>query len=73
MNLPNHLRADIRDGMNPTLVLAIYCCTCEDYIGQRSDFEELGEGDEVECTSCAEPEPTEEELWDFKRRVFKNG
>lgn len=56
MNLPSHLRADIRDGMNPDLVYAVHCIRCEEYVG---DYRKLiQEGFDVEsgllCGKCTE-------------------
>jgi len=55
MNLPSHLRADIRDGMNPTLVYAVNCFKCEVYIG---DYRKLiRDGLDIEsgllCPKCS--------------------
>jgi len=74
-NIPNHLLADIRDGMNPTSVYAVYCTQCERYIGDYRRLSYNFDPDTILCGGCEEEleerEPTEEELWDFKRRVFR--
>lgn len=54
VNLPRHLRDDIRQGMNPAEVLAVYCVRCESFVGswkdlaRREDFDE----DTIECEDC---------------------
>lgn len=51
MDLPNHLRADIRQGMNPAVVLAVHCSRCGEYMGQIRSFEGQ-DTDTVICETC---------------------
>lgn len=52
MELPNHLRADIRQGMNPDIVLSVYCCRCEAYIKRFYKLEEHEDPDSLLCEDC---------------------
>jgi len=52
--LPAHRRADLKDGINPEIVLAVFCVNCGEYVGKwrelarREGFHE----DTVECELC---------------------
>jgi hypothetical protein len=52
MELPNHLRADIRQGMNPDIVLAVHCCRCEKYIKRFYNLESHEDPDSLLCEDC---------------------
>lgn len=58
MNLPNHMRADIRDGMDPTIATSVFCTRCEKNIGHinkvREEFPDQ-DLDTIMCEGCEEP------------------
>lgn len=50
--LPPHLRADLRDGINPARVLSVYCKVCGEYVGRYSEIEDLKDEDDYVCKEC---------------------
>ena len=54
MTLPIHRLKDLRDGMSPTSVEAVYCVRCEEYVGQWRELvrRRLFDEDTIECEEC---------------------
>ena len=52
--LPNHRRADIKDGMDPEIVSSVYCTRCEAWVGRWKDLAQIEDFDEdtIECEDC---------------------
>ena len=53
-HLPQHLKADISDGIDPNEVLAVECNSCGKYLGQWYEFDDADSPwiDEGLCEEC---------------------